>query len=213
MRNWQGLTGRAGLFVALTLCLGAGCRPDGGNSNDGREEIAEVIMEVSMVPDRAGEAAEEPGAEETDELDASVGELARSPGNSRPSAEPYLRGKIVVIGGASAGRPYVDHRSMGRLEEIAAASPEEVQTVVLKDCSVRRLGFYRERGNPTREFPAFAMTCDVTIVDRAVGAAVYWKRFESKVNEETTADSIKNFDSMDSVLGEIDSYLKRLPRR
>ena len=166
-----------------------------------------------MVIERFDLAVGEPGAEAAEELDERVGEFARPPGRSSPSAEPYLRGKIVVIGGASAGRPYVDHRSMRHLEEIAAESPEEVQTVVLEDCSVRRVGFYPTRGNPPRDFPAFAITCDVTIVDREIGAVVYWKRFESKVTEETTADSIKNFISMDSVFSEIVLFLKRLPRR
>ena len=225
MKNRQRFNGLASLFVALALCAAAaGCRRAGGSSNGNAEEDEEVhvatISVATQVVELGAEEADEPGEEAGDEpdesvdgLEESVGELARPPGNSRPSAEPYLRGKVVVIGGAAAGRPYLDRRSMRRLGELAAEWPEEVQTVVLKDCAVRRLGFYRSRENPSREFPAFAVTCDVTIVDRAAGAAVYWKRFESKVKEETTADVMTNFVSMYAVWEEIDSFLKGLPRR
>ncbi len=157
-------------------------------------------------------AREQERKEALRKLNERVAELAKVPGKTQLAAEPYIKGKMVLISRGS-GRQYVDPASFNTFENIYARSPEEVQTVVIQDCAESRKGIYRTSENPPRELPAFSTDCDVTIVDRAQDALIFKRRFESKVDESAKVLSTTNSVHATTAYNDITSFLTALPRR
>lgn len=157
-------------------------------------------------------AREQERKEALGKLNQRVAELVKIPGKTQLAAEPYIKGKMVLISRGS-GRQYVDPASFNTFETIYARSPEEVQTVVIQDCEESRKGTYRTKENPPRELPAFSTDCDVTIVDRTQDAVIFKKRFESKVDDSVSVTGTSNSVRASTAFNDITAFLSALPRK
>lgn len=164
-----------------------------------------------------GKSAEEKRAdaersERLTKMAAARPDLAKKPGRSALVREPYIKGKVVVLEGTDGAEPNWAYFPPAEFASIRAETPEEVGTVVLKECRSTQKGVYRTTENPPREVPAIAIDCDVYLVDHPAGSIYYFKKFEGKLKDEARVSTVSNSVSS-GPHEEINKFLGSLPRR
>lgn len=135
--------------------------------------------------------------------------LASKPSRISLVEDPFLKGKVVMIGSTDNAEA-VYQRSPG-IAAVEARTPDEVGTVILNECRSQQKGVYRTADNPPREVPAMALDCSVSLIDRAADSVYFIQHFEGKLGSETSIAKISN-----SVAAapeqEISEFLAKLPR-
>lgn len=137
-------------------------------------------------------------------------DLAKKPAKIVLAPEPFLKGKVVMLGSTDGGEP--GYQTAPSLTALEAMIPEEVGTVILKECRSNQKGVYRTNDNPPRELPAIAIDCEVSFVDKAAQIVYFSKVFQGKLSDEASVSKVSN-----SVASgpdqEINAFLAGLPRR
>lgn len=136
--------------------------------------------------------------------------LAKKPEKVEPVQEPFLKGNTVMLGSTDGREP--GYQAVPALNGLEAMTPEEVGTVILKECRSTQRGVYRTTDNPPRELPAIAIDCEVSLIDIAAQKVYFSKIFQGKLSDETSVSKVSN-----SVASgpdqEINAFLAGLPRR
>lgn len=137
-------------------------------------------------------------------------ELAKKPAKVELSPEPFLKGNVVMLGSTDGREP--GYQAVPALNGLEAMTPEEVGTVILKECRSTQRGVYRTSDNPPRELPAIAIDCEVSLIDKASQKVYFSKIFQGKLSDETSVSQVSN-----SVASgpdqEINAFLTGLPKR
>jgi hypothetical protein len=118
------------------------------------------------------------------------------------AAEAYIRGKIVAV---NRSENQIDDIYFDLPQELRAAQPEEVGTVVWLEWGADRIGMYTDGAG------AYAHTCKVTIIDMSIPAIIAERDFRGSRPPETKSGSGSRYGSKptDKIVG----YLKGLPRK
>lgn len=139
---------------------------------------------------------------------------ARSNFASKPSRislveYPFLKGKVVMIGSTDGGE--TAYQRIPELADLEAGTPDEVGTVILKECRSTQKGVYRTAENPPREIPAIAMDCVISLIDRGSDVIYFSRMFEGKPNNEAPLSKVSTSVAMAPEV-EIKKFLTELPR-
>lgn len=156
-------------------------------------------------------------AEVEKKLMVSVNDLTRVPPHVELVGEPFVKGKIAVFSelekkqwDTSKGKKYImPINSFRELEDIYAATPEEVGTIALIACRKLQKGVYTT--DDGREMPAEVEDCELTLIDRSKQTVVFKKMFEKEPSDtrRVYANSVGNQSSQ----FDIEQFLKGLPRK
>ncbi len=139
-------------------------------------------------------------------------DLARKPAKTALVNDPFIKGKVVVLESTDGAEPHYAYFPPPEFASLEAMTPEEVGTVVLKECRSTQKGVYRTTENPPREVPAIAIDCDVSLIDRQAGAVYFVKRFEGKLSEQASISTTSNSVAKGPT-DEINKFLGALPKR
>lgn len=136
--------------------------------------------------------------------------------------KPYLKGKVVfyskdiVFGKKDADWFWNDNPRA--FSNLIAETPEEVKTVVLRNCNQRKGSDYDlpiKRGQGSkRKIPSFYWKCELVIIDHTIPAVIYRKEFSSQPGITIWLENpeIDKYE-MDIPHPKIKSFLDGLPRR
>lgn len=146
---------------------------------------------------------------------AAAGELTSVPAKSELSDQPYIKGKIAVFtrtklkSGYVRGGAYLQDIFYFRgLDDVYAATADEVGTVALLDCTTTDKGTYKT--DDGKEYPAEVEDCELTMIDRSKAAVVFKKMFEKTPSEERIVSGTSVLRQTTHL--DILPFLKRLPR-
>lgn len=136
--------------------------------------------------------------------------LAKKPGKVELAQEPFLKGKVVMLGSTDGREP--GYQAGPALAGLEAETPEEVGTVILNECRSTQKGVYRTTDAPPRELPAIAIDCELSLIDRADQKIYFFKLFQGKLSDEASVSQVSNSVARGPEQ-EINAFLAGLPRR
>lgn len=121
---------------------------------------------------------------------------------------PYIKGKTAELSALDGGEYTFKYIPVFPMAE----NPDEIGTIIQQDCRPIQKGIYRSKEDPTKTLPAMAMSCQVTLIDRASATAYYVKNFETEPDPETVTSKTaeKVYKTPDN---EIKAFLESLPRQ
>lgn len=146
-------------------------------------------------------------------------EFGQKPATVALVKQPYLKAKVVVLtvtdGVSKDNDSPFTYREVAGLPIVADrqnSTPEEVKTVILEECKSVQKGVYRTTETPSREIPAMATNCQLTIIDRTISSVIYVKNIEGQPSQEVSVSSSAN--KVVSVTNkETDEFIKSLPQK
>lgn len=141
---------------------------------------------------------------------AARADFSRKPAKIALVQQPYLKGKVVVLSSLNGGE--FGYQAVRELSNLEAATPEEVGTVVLKECKSVQRGVYRTNENPPRELPAIAVDCQMNLIDRANSTVYFVKNFVTEPIKDARVGELSN-DITSTPTLEMNAFLKSLPQK
>lgn len=146
---------------------------------------------------------------------AALKDFSVKPAKVALTQQPYLTGKVAVLSqttGTNSPYNYSSAFWVPNLMNTTNDNPEDVKTVIFRDCWVSGKSVYRTADNPSREVPATFTDCEMTIVDRTIQSVIFVKKFPANLLEK-----IRISDASDSVSitpdREMGEFLKTLPQK
>jgi hypothetical protein len=155
-------------------------------------------------------------------------EFRKLPAKVQLTAQPYIRGKAAFYSNdVELGEDtywMLDNVLSGvfssfdvKIKDVTAQAPDEVETVVLRNCRQARKGSYRiytkETDSTIKTVPAYIWRCELTIVDRTLSAVIHRKKFESKLDKNISASGYESEVDAGIPYDEIYNFLGELPRK
>lgn len=183
----------------------------------GRNDIYCIAAVILLVVLGCGKTEEEKQRdklrqERPGKFNAARPDFARKPSRTVLVNDPFIKGKVVTLESTDGAEPHYAYFPPPEFTALEAMTPEEVGTVVLKECRSTQKGVYRTTENPPREVPAIAIDCDVSLIDRQAGTVYFVRRFEGKLNEQASISDTSNSVSK-GPSDEINKFLGSLPKR
>jgi hypothetical protein len=148
-------------------------------------------------------------------------DFVKLPAKVQLTKEPYIKGKAAfyvndikvgekdslwILNNDFAGSSTIDEK----VKDIKAKTPEEVQTVVLRNCKQYKKGDYIAGG---RMIPGYNWNCQITIVDRSIPAVIFRKPFQGLLANEVQIRSTDTKIEAYIPYTEIAEFLGKLPRK
>jgi hypothetical protein len=198
-------------FLAVSLLVLAGCGTPTTNNGTASNPL-NGLSSPSPSP------ALPPSA---DVFSAQESEFTTLPSSEKLTENPYIRGKAVSY---YKEIPYEKRSEKGaapwKYDIFArglpfAASPNEVETVVLRTCEESKgSDLTVEKGKPgERTMPAFKWKCEIVLVDRSIPAVIHKRQFENSYGQTV----LVNADAKEFRPGwpslEVQRFLESLPRQ
>lgn len=146
---------------------------------------------------------------------AALQDFSTKPTKAALVQQPYLNGKVAVLSqttGTNSPYAYSSSFWLPNLVNTANDNPEDVKTVVFRDCRESGKSVYKTTENPPREVPATFYECDLTIVDRTIQSVIFVKKFPANLMEKI---SISETSKSVSIIPdrEMSEFLKSLPQK
>jgi hypothetical protein len=210
---------KTGLLLALAICgtmiLGYSIFPSPAERN---RPVSDSAPRPAPAPDVIKQTVEKRYA-----FAAKEAEFVKLPAKVQLTREPYLKGKAAfyfrdVETGKKDKYWILDNKlnetlASGyetKIKDVTAQTPDEVETVVLGQCRQLRKG---ELVVPGKIIPRYIWRCEVTIVDRTIGAVIHRKTFESRLEKEAPVNNDADKIEAPVPYSEIYGFLGGLPRR
>ena len=135
-------------------------------------------------------------------------EFLRKPTKVALVPQPYIKGKTVEL--SSLNGSEFDYKYIPVFP--IAENTDDVKTIIQQDCRPIQKGVYRMKDDPSKTLPAMAMSCQVSLIDRATATVYYVKSFESEPDQEASVSKTaeKVYKTPDN---EIKAFLESLPRQ
>lgn len=135
-------------------------------------------------------------------------EFNRKPTKVALVPQPYIKGKTAELSSLNGGEfnyKYIPVFPM-------AGNPDEIKTIIQEDCRPIQKGVYRMKDDPSKTLPAMAMSCQVSLIDRATATVYFMKNFESEPDQQTSVSQTteKVYKTPDD---KIKAFLESLPRQ
>ena len=173
--------------------------------------FALVILGLVSLTACQSEAAKKAQAERNEQTAKRIAlrkEFMRKPTKVALVPQPYLKGKTVelsALNGSEFEFKYIPVFPM-------AENTDDIKTVIQQDCRPIQKGVYRVKDDPSKTLPAMAMSCQITLIDRATATVYYVKNFETEPDPEASVSKTteKVYKTPDK---EIKAFLESLPRQ
>jgi hypothetical protein len=135
-------------------------------------------------------------------------EFMRKPAKVALVQRPYLKGKTAELSSLDGSEFNYKYIPVFPTD----GNPDDIKTIIQQDCRPIQKGVYRLKDDPSKTLPAMAMTCQVTLIDRATSTAYFVKNFETEPDPEATVSKTaeKVYKTPEN---EIKAFLESLPRQ
>lgn len=135
-------------------------------------------------------------------------EFLQKPTRVALAPQPYLKGKTIELSSLNGSEFAFKTIPVFPMAE----NPDDVKTIIQQECRPIQKGVYRMKDDPTKTLPAMAMSCQVTLIDRATATIYFVKNFETEPDAEATVSKTaeKVYKTPDK---EIKAFLENLPRQ
>ncbi len=165
------------------------------------------LISLTGCQSEAAKKAQAERTERTNKMIAARGEFMRKPVKVALVQRPYIKGKTVELTTLNSGEYTFKPIPIFPTAENA----DDIKTIIQQDCHPIQKGIYRSKEDPNKTLPAMAMSCQITLIDRASSTAYYVKNFETEPDPETvtSATAEKVYKTPDK---EIKAFLESLPR-
>ena len=135
-------------------------------------------------------------------------EFIRKPTKVALVPQPYIKGKtaeLSSLNGSEFNYKYIPVFP-------TAGNPDDIKTIIQQDCRPIQKGVYRMKDDPSKTLPAMAMSCQVSLIDRATATVYFVKNFESEPDQQASVSKTteKVYKTPEN---EIKAFLESLPRQ
>lgn len=224
VRSESGKSLLLGLYLIVALDVACGLKASNETEVSLNPTVTQTPTPIPLGPD--GEPLVYPSTpeelsetEECKKVRENLAEYEKLPELTQLTEKPYIKGKMIVID-KSGIRSRVRYKEVEGLpciispidSPMIARRAEDIGAIVFLETREEQAGWYTDYKKKAK-MPGYISVIDVTIVDHTIPAIIYKKSVKGKLTRYVTLTKPTDTVSNPPPLGDVVSFLNKLPRK